>query len=387
MKRFAGKKDPVLYEEMTPAGKVIVGGPGPNVYNEDAALILDLGGDDLYLNNAGGTRPGMPVAVVVDWEGNDHYLSRENFSQGAGLMGVGLLIDLSGRDTFDALDGSQGAGFFGIGMLYHGDGPGIFQGRKSCQGVGQMGAGLLWSTGGDTVYSCSLEGQALGFFRGVGILIDEAGNDYYQLGGLAPDFRDPKKATVSMGQGFAKGLRQEEKKNGVSGGIGMLIEKAGNDSYMADYFAQGASYYYGIGVLNDLSGDDRYIAGRYAQGAGIHSSAGVLLDQAGNDFYYAFFGVAQGMGHDYGVGFFEDGQGDDYYWGGTLVQGAATRGSMGTFIDREGKNRQLCEKNGQGFTETAESMAIMIENDLADDPENSGKEKRSVRLGLRSAEK
>ena len=60
--RFAAKKGDILYEAMTPIGKVIVGNTGPNVYSEDAALILDLGGDDLYLNNAGGTRPGMPVA-------------------------------------------------------------------------------------------------------------------------------------------------------------------------------------------------------------------------------------------------------------------------------------------------------------------------------------
>jgi len=381
-KRFAGKKGPVLFEEITAAGKVIVGGPGPNVYKEDAALILDLGGDDLYLNNAGGTRPGMPAAIVVDWEGNDNYLSKENFSQGAGLLGGGFLIDLSGRDTFEALDGAQATGFFGIGMLYHGDGPGIFRGRKSCQGVGQMGTGLLWNGNGDTLYSCLLEGQALGFFRGAGILIDKSGNDYYQLGGLEPDFREPQKATVSIGQGFAKGTRQEDKKDGVSGGIGMLIDESGNDTYMADYFAQGASYYYGIGILNDVSGDDRYIAGRYAQGAGIHSSVGVCIDRRGNDFYYASFGVAQGMGHDYGVGFLEDEQGDDYYLGGTLVQGAATRGSMGIIMDREGENHYVCENNGQGFAEVADSAAIMISKDPAANMKNTGEDKLSVRLGL-----
>jgi len=69
--RFGQNRGPVLYEAMTPMGKVLVGGSGPNVYGEDAALILDLGGDDLYLNNAGGTRPGIPVALVIDWGGSD----------------------------------------------------------------------------------------------------------------------------------------------------------------------------------------------------------------------------------------------------------------------------------------------------------------------------
>lgn len=383
LKRFPDNEAPVLFEDMTPAGKVIVGGTGPNVYQEDAALILDLGGNDLYLNNSGGTRAGIPVAIVVDWEGNDRYLSKENFSQGAGLLGGGFLIDLSGADIFDALDGGQGAGFFGAGILYHGSGPGTFRGRKFCQGTGQMGIGLLWNSMGDTVYNCAGQGQALGFFKGAGIVIDEAGNDYYQLGGLEPDFRDPSKSTVSMGQGFGKGLRQEEKKDGVSGGIGLLIDGSGNDSYTADYFAQGASYYYGVGILDDLSGDDRYIAGRYAQGAGIHSSVGVLLDRKGDDFYYTSFGVAQGMGHDYGVGLLEDAQGDDYYWGGTLVQGSATAGSIGLLIDKEGKDRYMCKDKGQGYAEEADSMAIMMTPGPAGDMKKTPGGKVSVHLGAR----
>jgi len=383
LKRFPDNKAPVLFEDMTPAGKVIVGGAGPNVYQEDAALILDLGGNDLYLNNSGGTRAGMPVAIVVDWEGNDRYLSKANFSQGAGLLGGGFLIDLSGTDIFDALDGGQGAGFFGSGILYHGSGHGTYRGRKFCQGTGQMGIGLLWNSGGDTVYSCAGQGQALGFFKGAGIVIDEAGNDYYQLGGLEPDFRDLSKSTVSMGQGFGKGLRQDEKKDGVSGGIGLLIDESGNDTYTADYFAQGASYYYGVGILDDLSGDDRYIAGRYAQGAGIHSSVGVLLDRGGNDFYYTSFGVAQGMGHDYGAGFLEDDQGDDYYWGGTLVQGSATAGSIGILIDKEGKDRYMCKDKGQGYAEETDGMAIMMTSGTAGDLKKTPVDRVSVRLGPR----
>jgi hypothetical protein len=382
LKRFPRNEAPILFDDMTSAGRVIVGGTGPNVYQEDAALVLDLGGDDLYLNNAGGTRAGMPVAIVVDWEGNDRYLSKENFSQGAGLLGGGFLIDLSGSDIFDAPDGVQGAGFFGAGVLYHGSGTGIYRGRRFCQGTGQMGSGLLWNSGGGTVYNCSEEGQGLGLFKGAGLLIDESGDDNYQLGGLEPDFRDPSKSTVSMGQGFGKGLRQDEKKDGVSGGIGVLIDRSGNDTYIADYFAQGASYYYGTGILDDLSGDDRYIAGRYAQGSGIHSSVGVLIDRGGNDYYYSSFGVAQGMGHDYGVGFLEDDSGDDYYFGGTLVQGSATAGSVGVLMDKEGKDRYMCRDKGQGFAEEADSMAIMLTTGPAGGREKKPEGRVSVRLGL-----
>jgi hypothetical protein len=376
VRRFGNNHGPILYEAMTPIGRVIVGGPGPNVYTEDAALILDLGGDDLYLNNAGGTRPGMSAALVIDWGGNNHYISREIFSQGAGVLGGGFLIDLGYNATFIALDGSQGAGFWGIGFLYHGDGNGVYTARKSSQGTGQMGIGLIINRKGDDRYLCSYGGQGLGIFGGAGILLDEAGNDYYQLGGLEPDFRDPLKSTVSIGQGFGQGMRSKKDRNGVPGGIGMLIDEEGDDIYVADYFAQGASYYYGLGILNDMAGNDQYISGRYSQGAGIHSSIGVLIDQKGNDFYYASFGVAQGMGHDFGVGFFEDDGGDDRYCGGTLVQGAATNGSLGIFIGLQGNDQHTYISRGQAYAEEENSMGIMIINERETDA-------ASIKIGIK----
>lgn len=362
IRRFGGKQGPILYESLMPVGRVIVGGTGPNVYTEDAALILDLGGDDLYLNNAGGTRPGMPVSLVIDWGGNDRYLGRENFSQGAGVLGGGFLIDLGGDDTFISLDGGQGAGFWGVGVLYHGGGNGVFSAGRFSQGTGQMGIGLLVNRKGDDRYLCSYGGQGLGLFGGAGILIDEAGNDLYRLGGLEPDLRDPAKATQSFGQGFGLGGRAEKDKNGVPGGIGMLIDGAGDDTYIADYFAQGASYYYGLGILDDRAGDDQYLSGRYSQGAGIHSSVGVLIDRRGNDFYYASFGVAQGMGHDYGVGYFEDDGGDNRYQGGILVQGAATSGGLGILIDAQGADQYNYVEKGHAYAEGESGMGIVIEN-------------------------
>lgn len=385
LKRFGDNKSPILYEEMTPFGKVIVGSADPNVYVEDAALILDLGGDDVYLNNAGGTRTGMNISLVIDWAGNDIYLSDSNFSHGAGLLGGGFLIDLEGKDTFSSKDGSQGAGFFGLGVLYHGDGNGSLNARSFSQGVGQMGIGYLWNGSGDAIYSSSEYGQGLGLFRGAGILIDRAGNDNYRLGGLESDFRDPERSTVSMGQGFGKGIRSGKDRLGVSGGIGMLIDQEGNDTYIADYFAQGAAYYYGIGILNDLAGNDRYISGRYAQGSGIHSSAGILLDRAGDDFYYASYGVAQGMGHDYGVGYLEDGQGNDRYFGGTLIQAAATHGGLGLLLDVKGIDSYTCSNNCQAFAQDESCLGVLIDTEPDKDILSRYKMAEGVRLGIKKA--
>jgi hypothetical protein len=375
LKRFQKETGPVLFETMTSAGKIIIGGTGPNLYREDAALILDLGGDDLYLNNAGGTRDGLPVALVIDWEGNDRYISRENFSQGAGLLGGGFLLDLSGDDTFVTLDGGQGAGFWGIGVLYHGDGDTRLESRSLSQGVGQAGIGAILNRKGRSIYRCAFQGQALGLFAGSGLIIDEAGRDSYQLGGLEPDFRDPSRSTVSMGQGFGEGMRADGELPGVPGGIGILIDGEGDDSYSADYFAQGGAYYYGLGILHDLAGNDEYIAGRYAQGAGIHSAVGILLDKKGDDFYYASFGVAQGMGHDFGVGFLEDDEGDDSYRGGMLIQAAATTGGLGIFMDGGGINNLTHDKKGGAYAEGDDGMGILIKPDPAD------KYKLRIKLG------
>jgi hypothetical protein len=223
-----------------------------------------------------------------------------------------------------------------------------------------MGIGLMMNGKGDSRYLCALGGQGLGLFGGAGILIDDEGNDFYELGGLEPDFRDPVKATQSFGQGFGLGVRPEKDKFGAPGGIGMLLDREGDDTYIADYFAQGASHYYGLGILDDQAGDDEYLSGRYSQGAGIHSSIGVLVDGQGNDFYHASFGVAQGMGHDFGVGFLEDDGGDDRYHGGTLVQGAATIGGLGIVVDLSGKDRFSAESKGQAFADDETGMGIVI---------------------------
>ena len=50
----------------TPAGRVLIGGTQDNTYTEDAALIIDLGGNDTYFNHAGGSTRLDPFSVVID---------------------------------------------------------------------------------------------------------------------------------------------------------------------------------------------------------------------------------------------------------------------------------------------------------------------------------
>jgi hypothetical protein len=332
----------------TPIGKVFIGGIGDNIYENDAAIIIDLGGNDRYLNRAGGNSLGVPFSVVIDFSGNDAYLSQDNWSQGAGLLGGGFLIDLSGDDVYSAPHFSQGAGFWGVGVLVDQEGSDVYRSQTLSQGAASFGIGLLAEGKGEDRYIAAQFAQGFGFVKGFGAIVEREGADHYFAGGVYPDFRDPKKSYVSLSQGFGFGARPGEFFVGASGGIGLLADASGNDVYVGDYFSQGSSYWFALGALVDGGGHDKYISGRYSQGAGIHLSYGILIDSEGDDQYLAYLGVSQGCGHDYGVGMLLDDGGSDQYIGGVISQGAGNDNGIGVLNDNGGDDYYHIKDIGQG---------------------------------------
>lgn len=328
-------------------GRIIIGGPGMTRYVGNAFMIIDFGGDDVYENNAGGSTIEYPFSITIDLAGNDRYITREDISQGGGFMGTGILADIQGNDLYMAEKGSQGAGILGGGILLDLHGDDIFMAESDAEGAGIFGIGMLIDVQGNDLYEAHMKSQGFASVKGLGALIDLEGGDFYRAGGKYPDHREPGYATLSLSQGFAIGIRPVESETGASGGIGLLIDKDGNDTYIGDYFSQGASYWYSLGILHDMSGEDTYIAGRYAQGAGIHTSAGTLIDERGNDSYTVTFGVSQGAGHDYGIGVLADFGGDNSYKGGVLSKGAATCGGIGILYDKYGKDSYLTDSGVQ----------------------------------------
>ena len=315
----------------SPRGPIIVGGVGPNVYREEAFLILDLGGDDVYENSAGGANglENRPVAIVIDLAGNDRYLARRGLAQGAGIFGIGILIDCAGDDVYEASHLSQGAGFFGFGLLADYGGRDKFTATSHSQGAATFGAGILWQRGGDTTYEAQSFSQGFGRTGGFGLLFDAGGDDSYTARGDAPcPWLPGHKFTLS--QGFGYGMRPF-----AAGGIGVLADLQGNDRYIADVYGQGASYWYAAGLLLDAAGDDTYTAHQYCQGAGIHLSAGLLADAAGNDTYQAGQ-ICQGGAHDYSVGMLIDRVGNDRYAANSTAQGSAINNSFALLLDRAG---------------------------------------------------
>jgi len=334
---------------ITPAGNILIGGDKSNTYLEDVALILDFGGNDKYFNHAGGSTRINPYSVVIDLSGDDIYSTAEDFAQGAGFLGGGYLIDLEGNDRYTANNYAQGAAAFGIGMLADLSGRDQYTAIAASQGAAIFGAGMLAEGKGGDHYFGNRFVQGLGYVQGFGAIVEAGGDDNYFAGGLHEDSRSPGKSYQSLSQGFGYGIRPDPVA-GASGGIGVIAEASGNDTYVADYFAQGSSYWFALGILDDRKGNDRYIAGRYSQGAGIHSSAGVLIDGEGDDNYFADFGVSQGCGHDYGIGFLLDNGGDDRYITGAIAQGTGHANGIGVLSDNGGDDGYFMKSpNGQGW--------------------------------------
>ncbi len=314
----------------TPWGDVVVGGPGVTVYRKRAFLALDLGGDDLYLDRAGGADPAMPVSVTVDLGGSDTYRCVNRGAQGAGLFGVGVLADLGGGDDlYRGGDLSQGAGLCGTGLLWDDGGRNLFQAGRASQGAGLLGAGILLAGRGPDTFEGESPCQGASGPGGAGILVDPGGDDAYG----APGGGTPSSPLPS--QGGAAGWQEVW----ASGGTGLLLDLGGDDAYRAGRAAQGAGFFRGGGLLLDSGGKDTFQSGPWSQGMGSTRGVGLCMEGAG-DGRYSASDSSQGAGHDMGLGMFLDLAGGDACRAGALSQGAGSWHGSGFFIDLAGDDER-----------------------------------------------
>ncbi len=326
--------DVLFFQHRLNGGHIIVGGKNANTYRlHRNDIVVDMGGDDRYTweIEPGERMPAFPAtSIIIDMEGDDIYFSPKEPAQGSGVLGIDILVDLAGNDQYLARHIAQGCGFIGVGILADWDGNDRYLMDTFGQGAGGFGVGLLLDSRGNDILQGRMMVQGIGFTGGAGLLMDGEGNDQYSAGQAYPDFREERRFTKSLSQGFGMGIRDY-----APGGIGILLDGKGNDIYLADYFGQGAGYWLSIGLLIDASGNDRYMARRYVQGAGIHFSAGALVDMKGDD-RYAAWGVAQGCGHDYALGMLWDENGNDLYAATWLSQGAGNSQGVGILVDVAG---------------------------------------------------
>lgn len=328
----------------TPFGPVRIHGTGSDTLRAPAFLDLDLGGDDHYIGRHG--TPlflDHPIGFVLDLGGDDTYEGGpEPVTLGCGLFGLGAVFDLGGDDHYRCAEAGLGAGCFGTGILVDSAGNDVYVlDTHDGQGSAMAGVGLLIDLAGDDSYICGFSAQGFGETLGAGILADVLGNDAY----LARDDGNPSalynNQSVSMAQGVGQGRRADlGDGHSLAGGIGVLVDGAGNDSYHATAWSQGAGYWWAAGFLEDLGGDDSYRNGKYSLGAAAHFAIGCQVDLKGNDRYNVGNTEAvnqyQGHARDGSIGISIDGDGDDRYHLRSHCAGSGDLDAIGLFWDRRG---------------------------------------------------
>lgn len=320
-----------------------VGSMGPDRYTGNYTFIFDPGGDDVYDLSADPSRP--QPCVIIDLQGNDRYRATSDFALASGCLSVGLLLDYDGDDWYEAKSFGLGSGYFGLGILYDQSGSDRYDGDTHVQAAGTFGLGLLIDASGRDLYNAAAYAQGFGFVRGVGALFDIAGSDSYFAGAAYTDLLRYEDRALSMSQGFGYGLRPI-----LSGGIGLLVDSSGSDTYTADIFGQGCSYWWSLGLLLEGGGNDRYSCYQYGQGAATHMTLGALIDENGDDRYDGK-GLMQGCGHDYSFGMLLDRNGNDQYLCSDLSQGAGSANGIGALLDCDGDDRYLARvaESTQGY--------------------------------------
>ena len=218
-----------------------------NTYAADLSLVVDKGGDDLYLNNAGGSH-GRGAAALVDYTGNDRYVSEGRSGvNGGAFIGLGLLFDGHGDDVYAAEDdGTNGGAYLGAGMLVD-------------------------ASGSDTYRVFGWGANGGGYPGGLGALVDYAGDDTYT------------------------GMYEAVNGGGALGGSGLLFDGGGADAYSATWGGVNGGAEGGHGLLIDAGGDDAYTASGGGVNGGGATGVGLLWDDGGRDAYLDFEG---GSGFD-----------------------------------------------------------------------------------------
>jgi hypothetical protein len=195
----------------------------------------------------------------------------------------------------------------------------------------------------------------------VGLLLDVSGNDTYIANDT--DIKFPSAQSTehngSLSQGFGFGRRGDYLDgHSWAGGVGMLVDGAGNDNYSCGIFGQGGSYWYGVGILADEGGDDSYLGQWYCQGSAAHFALGILQDSAGNDKYTGKMNMCGGAGHDFSLGWLEDRAGNDAYDMPNLSLGGGNANGVGVFWDCAGDDSYLTSGVTLGQASVAGSGSV-----------------------------
>ena len=361
-------------------GSIHLSGGKDSVHDGTPSFIrIDTGGNDTYVNSPCNSTVSNWFSVSLDTQGSDKYLSdpalaktpieewslrakhRNQRGPGSAMFGLTFLIDLEGDDLYRSTRSSFGSSNFGVAYLGDYSGKDVYDSYADSQGFGHYGIGILDDTEGDDTYLAFTQSQAVGLPHGAGLLLDKAGQDRYVANDKVLDFPSAQTAdhNNSMSQGAGYGFRADYLTgHSQSGGLGLLFDASGNDSYSCGVFGQGAGYWEGIGMLWDGGGTDTYLGQWYVQAASAHFGIGYLEDAAGNDDYRAGMNMAQGAGHDFSIGFLLDREGNDQHQAPNLSLGAGNANGIGVFVDMVGDDNYVSSGVTVGTAAEAQKSSL-----------------------------
>jgi hypothetical protein len=243
-------------------------------FEDDAVLIVDLGGNDLFDNNAGGsmiasgpidTDPStcqFNIVVAIGCDMNDANLA----------FTAALSIDLGGDDVYGSfappkpggrdsrcttqpipkriLD--QGAGSGGIGFLVEAAGNDLYIGKTVTAGNGHVGGvGVVFELTGNDIWEVIREGTGSADLVGATFFEDTLGDDVYEhyspVGGIFNADSGRCDATKRFGEGAS-----------IIAGFAYFLEAAGNDVYRVNSQAFGSVDGTSTATFIDAGGVDDY---------------------------------------------------------------------------------------------------------------------------------
>jgi len=344
----------------TPSGAIIVGGKGPNTYDldqmRDVAVVIDLGGGNTYYEGTVG--PDRPLLVVINEGGNNVFRGSKPGIQGGAVLGISMLLNVGGDNVYEAQDIAQGSAIAGVGIVIDYGPNNRYRGVRRVQGQALGGVGILMGHGGHNDYHAALWAQGLGNPLGFGLLDNTVGNNHYYCGGMWRNSYYPETpGCEGWGQGVGAGIRQV-----ASGGIGVILDNGGENTYEFDYLSHGGGYWCGLGFARDFGGNTKRLIARTAYnggprtqpsfqrfgcGWGCHYAMGFCFDDAGDDVYEGTI-MGSGMAWDCSMGVLCDFAGNDHYTAtGGLTQGTGAQMGFGILFDYAGDD--VYEGYGQGY--------------------------------------
>lgn len=346
-----------------------------SIWTANCLLTVDVGGDDVYLNNAGGSGVGgcsgiasvVPgAAALVDLAGDDRYVSERDCAvNGGGAVGSGFLLDASGNDVYAAgSTGTNGGAVLGTGLLVDLSGDDRYEARGTGTNGGSVtGAALLLDLAGDDAYVAGSQGVNGGAWGlGTGFLVDLGGTDAYEARDLTgvPSYGAANGGGALRGSGFLMdvggGLQVFRSESTVSNGAamdfgatGFLLSVGGDTRYETGRWAtNGGAFNFAAGLLIDVGGNDAYsalgpapVGVSSATNGGASAGVAVLIDTSGNDSYSALDNGVNGGTFLAGFGLLLDGGGVDAY---SDTEGPCCTGS-GTDVTACPKGTLGCQRD------------------------------------------